>query len=52
MSPGDENAMGTYHFKQRLVHSVWMGDPGADPGYVKRGGRDPKWGRVADITRK
>ena len=27
---------------------------GADPGYVKRGGRDPKGGggRVADITRK
>ena len=27
--------------------------PGADPGYVKRRGRDPKGGaRVADITRK
>ena len=26
---------------------------GADPGYVKRGGRDPKGGgRMADITRK
>ena len=26
---------------------------GADPGYVKRGGRDPKGGgRVADITPK
>ena len=26
---------------------------GADPGYVKRGGRDPKGGAgVADITRK
>ena len=25
---------------------------GADPGYVKRGDRDPKGGRVADITPK
>ena len=31
---------------------AWSLFSGADPGYVKRGGRDPKGGGVADITRK
>ena len=36
-----------------MVFGMWVA--GADPGYVKRGGRDPKGGgggRMTDITRK